>query len=339
VDAARARYDEAVNAQAARGPQREGRADPAERSIQHPPGPALLRRLAARARNEVRLAALAVWRGLTGFYNSDDLTFASSIAYYALLSLLPFFLLVFAVLGNITSNASDRLVILDFVLNYFPRKVDFVDTQLKNIEQSRIQLGVAGSVLMVWAAMGVFGALTSAINHAWGVEKQPNFFKHKLISFVMLVMAGVLLLAGLLLVSAIDVSQAKWFAQVIANSPRLLILQGLALRWASLLLFIIIVGLVFYFVPNAKVRFRDVWLGAILTGLLWRGALAGFSLYVRDMNRLTSVHGSIATVVAFLLWVYISAVILLYGAEVTAAYARLRRRRPDEIPAAPTPRL
>ena len=52
-----------------------------------------------------------------------------------------------------------------------------------------------------------------------------------------------------------------------------------------------------------------------------------------------SVHGSIGGVVAFLLWIYVSAIILLYGAEVTAAYARLRRRRPDEIPAAPAPRI
>jgi membrane protein len=99
-----------------------------------------------------------------------------------------------------------------------------------------------------------------------------------------------------------------------------------------------VVGLVFYYVPNAKVRFRDVWVGAILTGLLWRAAFSGFSRFVHDLSRF-SVHGTIAAVVIFLLWVYISAVILLYGVEVTAAYARLRRHRPDEIPAAPAPRV
>ena len=86
--------------------------------------------------------------------------------------------------------------------------------------------------------------------------------------------------------------------------------------------------------PNAKVRFRDVWVGAVLTGLLWRGAFEGFSWYVRDMSRF-SVHGSIGAVVVFLLWVYVSAVILLYGVEFTAAYSRIRRGRPDEAPAAP----
>lgn len=304
----------------------------------HPARFPLLRQLLTRAHAEVRLASLAVWRGVTGFYNSEDLTFASSIAYYSLLSLFPFFLLAFALLGTAAGNESDREFIFTFVLNYFPRQFQFLTDQLDQFKQSRIQLGIAGSVIMIWAAMGVFGALTSAINHAWGVEKQPNFIKHKMISFLMLATSGALMLVGLLLVSAINVAEARWFANVIAGSPRLMFLQSLALKWASTLIFILLIGLVFYFVPNAKVRFKDVWLGAILTGLLWRGALAGFSRYVRDLNRF-SVHGSIAAVVVFLLWVYISAVILLYGAEVTAAYARLRRRRPDEIPAAPTPRL
>jgi membrane protein len=292
----------------------------------------------SRAYAEIRLTALAISRGMTGIYHSDDLTFAASIAYYSLLSLFPFFLLAFSILASVTSSQADRAVIFGFVLRYFPRQFEFVTTQLDTMQQARVQLGIFGSVLMVWAAMGVFGAMTSAINHAWGVDKQPSYFKHKLISFVMLVTASLLLLVGLLLVSAINVAEAGWFAVVLAKVPALLVLQSFAVKWASLIIFIVIVGLVFYFVPNAKVRFRDVWVGAVLTGILWRIALAGFSRYVRDLSRF-SIHGSIAAVVVFLVWVYISAVILLYGVEVTAAYARLRRRRPDEIPAAPAPRV
>jgi membrane protein len=295
-------------------------------------------RVLARIRAEIRLTGLAIWRGLLGFYNSDDLTFASSIAYYSLLSLFPFFLLVFSIIAGVTSTEADRQAVLSFVLDYFPQKFDFVDNQLTALQQSGLRLGVAGSLLMTWAAMGVFGAITSAVNHAWGVEKQPSFFKHKLISFVMLLLAGVLLIVGLVLVSAVNVVEARWFAVVVEHTPWLLRLQSIALDWATTLIFILVVGLVFYFVPNAQVRFRDVWVGAVLTGLLWRGALAGFSYYVRDAARF-DVHGSIAAVVVFLFWVYVSAVILLYGVEVTAANARLRRRRPEEIPAAPAPRV
>ena len=296
-----------------------------------------LRRAATRAPGEIRLAALAIWRGVTGIYHSNDLTFASSIAYYALLSLFPFFLLVLSILASVTDNDIDRASVLEFVLRYFPRQFEFVNSQLQSMQSAGIRLGIFGSVLMVWAAMGVFSAITSAVNHAWGVEKQPSYLKHKLMAFMMLVTASLLLLIGLLLVSAINLAEARWFAVIMARAPGLLVLEGWALKSASTVIFIFLVGLIFYFVPNAAVRFRDVWVGAILTGLLWRGALAGFSRYVRDLHHF-SVHGSIAAVVVFLVWIYISAVILLYGVEVTAAYARLRRRRPDEIPAAPTPR-
>ena len=304
----------------------------------HPPRFSFYRRALAKGRGEVRLTSLAIWRGLKGFYHSDDLTFASSIAYYALLSLFPFFLLAFSIIASLTSSEADRQAVLNFVLKYFPQKFGFVDDQLNALQQAGFRLGVAGSLLMTWAAMGVFGAITSAVNHAWGVEKQPSFFKHKLISFVMLLLASVLLVVGLLLVSAVNVVEAGWFAEVVARTPVLLELQSIALKGATTLIFILVVGLVFYFVPNAQVRFRDVWVGAIVTGLLWRAALAGFSFYVGDMSRF-SVHGSIAAVVVFLFWVYISAVILLFGVEVTAANARLRRRRPEEIPAAPAPRV
>jgi membrane protein len=214
-----------------------------------------------------------------------------------------------------------------------------VTNQLDALQQARVRLGIAGSLLMIWAAMGVFSAITSAINNAWGVEKQPSYFKHKLTAFIMLVAASLLLLGGLLLVSAINVIEAKWFAVVLVRTPGLAILKHLAVKWASTIVFILVVGLIFYFVPNAKVRFRDVWVGAVLTGLLWRGALFGFSWYVRDMSRFSNVHGSIAAVVVFLVWIYTTAVLLLFGAEVTAANARLRRHRPEEIPAAPTPRM
>jgi membrane protein len=287
----------------------------------------------------VRLTTLALWRGVIGVYSSDDLTFAASIAYYSLLSLFPFFLLLMSVLGGVTTSDADQDAVLSFVLSYFPHQFEFVSSQLDSMQQSRVRLGVAGSLLMVWASMGVFGAITSAVNHAWGVDKQPTFFKHKMISFVMLAMASVLLLVAILLVSAVNVVQAHWFAGVVLGAPVLEILQGFAARWASTFTFIVVVGLVFYFVPNASVRFRDVWVGAIVTGVLWSVAFAGFSWYVRDLSRFDRIHGSIAAVIVFLFWIYTSAVIFLYGVEVTAANARLRRRRPEEIPAAPTPRM
>jgi membrane protein len=286
----------------------------------------------------VRLAGLSFWHGLEGFYNSDNLTYAASIAYYALLSLFPFFLLTFAMLGRATADVADRNAVLEFVLRYFPTQFDFITAQLDAFRGTGFTLGVTGTIALVWGAVGVFGAISTAVNYAWGVEKQRSFWKHKLVSFLMLGVAGLILLTTLLLVSASQMVGATWFAGVIVQFPGLLVLRSFAIQYATTLLFILVVGLIYYYIPNAKVRFRDVWIGALVTGLLWKGALEGFSWYIRDMTRFTRVNGSIAAVVVFLVWVYVQAVILLYGVEFTAAYARLRRGRPEEMPAAPTPR-
>jgi membrane protein len=291
-----------------------------------------------RARAVLLLTGLSAWRGFLGFYNSDDLTYAASISYYALLSLFPFFLLALAILGGATADEDKRTAVMLFVLRYFPTQFDFITRQLDSFRSGQLSVGVAGTIALVWGALGVFGAVTTAVNYAWGVEKQRSFWKHKLFSFLMLTVASLMFVVALLLISASRVVSASWFAGVLTNFPGLEVLRSLTIRNATTLLFILVVGLIYYWVPNAKVRFRDVWVGALVTGLLWKGTLEGFAWFVRDMSRFTRVNGSIAAVVVFLMWVYIQAVILLYGAEFTAAYARLRRGRPDQVPAAPTPR-
>ncbi len=301
-----------------------------------------MRRLAAFARHVRDLAVLtglSAWRGFLSFYDSDNLTYAASIAYYALLSLFPFSMLALSILGSVTADESDRTAVLEFVLRYFPRQFEFITRQLDAFRMNTVGFGVLGSIGLIWGALGVFGAVTTAVNYAWGVEKTRSFWKHKLFSFVMLLVAGLMLLVALLLVSASGVVGATWFAGVLAQFPGLMVLRSFALQNATTMLFILVVGLVFYFVPNAKVRFRDVWIGAVVTGLLWKGALLGFAWFMRDMSRFTRINGSIAAVIVFLLWVYVQAVILLYGVEFTAAYARLRRGRPEDVPAAPAPRV
>ncbi len=290
-------------------------------------------------REIARLTAIALWRGFVGFYSSDNFTYAASIAYYALLSIFPFAMLGFAIIGAVTADEQDRTDVLVFVLRYFPQQFEFITRQLDAFRANPLTLGIAGTAALIWGALGFFGAVSTAVNYAWGVEKTRSYWKHNLFSFLMLLVAGALLVAATLLVSASQIVEATWFASVLSRFPGLLVLRGFAVRNATTAMFVLVVGLVYYFVPNAKVRFRDVWIGAFLTGLLWKGTLFGFGWYMRDMDRFTKVNGSIAAVVVFLGWVYVQAIILLYGVEFTAAYARLRRGRPDELPAAPAPRV
>jgi len=274
----------------------------------------------------------AAWRGVVEVaYSSDDLTHAASIAYYALLSFLPFLLVAFSVLGTFQEGQAVRDHVLAVVLGYFPATPDFIPNQLEAFRTAGAHLGVGGSLALVWASMGVFGAISTAVNHAWAVERPRSFWGHRLFTILMLAAAVGLLFVSLVLLGASKMVGAEWFAQTVKQMPGVAIILGWTGPAVAFGLFVTVVGLIFYFVPNTTVRLRDVWPGAVLTALLWRVAFEGFSWYARHWAR-SSVHGSIVTVVWFLLWIYISSVILLYGVEFTAAFARLRRARGEPVP-------
>jgi membrane protein len=292
----------------------------------------LARRDVTRLLRGARLIALAAWRGVGELYNSDALTHAASIAYYALLSLFPFLLLVLSIVGLVTADEADRGAVVQFVSRYFPRQFDFITGQLDAFRGQTLRLGLSGLLVLMWASLGVFSAVSSAIDHAWGVERRRSFLMHRLVSFLMMVSAGAIFVVAIILASVARLAPTNFLWSFLERSPWLVWVSDVTANYAATALLIGCVALLFYFIPNTEMRFRWVWPGAILTGLLWRGALSAFSWYARDLAAWNAVHGSIATVVVFLVWVYISAVILLYGVEMTAAYARLQsaaRRYPE----------
>lgn len=280
----------------------------------------------------LRLLIRAARQAVVDLYNSDVLTHSASIGYYSLLSLFPFCLLMLSIAGSLTSNPEEREQVVRFVFRYFPRQFDFITGQLDTFQSSSVPLGIGGLLALLWGALGVFSAITSAVNHAWRVEAERSFLKHRLVSFVMLLSAGGALIIGLGLASVVRIAETRWFGRVVESSPSLQWASGMSADYAATAFLVVCVALVFYFIPNAPVRFRDVWPGAVLVGLLWRAALAVFSWYVRDLASWNVIHGSIAAVVVFLIWVYVSAVILLYGVQITASYSRLQdaaARHPD----------
>jgi membrane protein len=293
----------------------------------------------------LRLIALAAWRGVGELYNSEGLTHAASIAYYALLSLFPFLLLMLSILGSVTADPADRDAVVQFVFRYFPRQFDFMTRQLDAFRGQTVQLGIGGFLALMWASLGVFSAISSAVNHAWHVETRRSFLMHRLVSFVMLLSAGAIFILALALASVSRVAPTNWLWGVLERNRWFVWLTQVTADYGATALLIGCVALLFYFIPNTHMRFRHVWPGAIVTGLLWRGALSAFAWYARDLAAWDLVHGSIAAVVIFLLWIYVSAVILLYGVEMTAAYARLQAAavkhpaiagQPERHPAAAT---
>ena len=143
--------------------------------------------LAGRARRIGSLSAQAAWRGFTSLYNSDDLTHSASIAYYALLSLFPFLLLVVSVLGVVHRRrgrpARPRST---SCCGTFPRASSSSADQITALQRTQVPLGVMGGLALIWASLGFFSAINSAVNSAWRVERQRSYLKHKLVAFLML---------------------------------------------------------------------------------------------------------------------------------------------------------
>ena len=155
---------------------------------------------------------------------------------------------------------------------------------------------------------------------------------HRLVSFLMMLSAGAIFVVALALASVSRIAPTNWLWGVLERNRWFVWLTQVTADYGATALLIGCVALLFYFIPNTKMRFRWVWPGAIITGLLWRGALSAFSWYERDLAAWNVIDGSIAAVVIFLLWIYVSAVILLSGVEITAAYARLQaaaRKHPE----------
>src|SRR5580765_4836053 len=99
-----------------------------------------------RARELVVRSGVSAWQAFLNFYNSDDLTYAASMAYYSLLSLFPLLMLTLAVLGWATGDAESRNAVLDFLLRYFPSRFEFITTQLDALRNGGMDFGVAGTI-------------------------------------------------------------------------------------------------------------------------------------------------------------------------------------------------
>ena len=254
--------------------------------------------------------------------SSGDLTYASSIAYYALISLFPLLFLAAAALGLWTANETAHAAVARFLMRFVPARIDLVQTQLDAVAGASVGMSVASVVVAIWVAAGIFRAISTAINGVWDLENPPSLLRHHGVAFALFAAVGMLFVVSIVWLSLGDLVRGSRIGAHLADElPLLDTLLAIPSRHLPLGAVILLAAFVFAFVPNTTVRLREVWVGAIVTGLCWQAGLIGFSWYLRAFSDLT-LAGSITTVVTFLFWVYTSAAIFLFGAEFTHAWIR-----------------
>ena len=137
-----------------------------------------------------RLFAAAGRQAVIRLFRSEDFTYASSIAYYALISLFPCLLFAVSVVRRLTDSLAERAAVRDLVLQFFPDRVDLVSGQLDRLAAASLGFEIVATVLITWAALGVFQVISRAVNHAWDLKEPTGFFRHQLMGFAMLLALG-----------------------------------------------------------------------------------------------------------------------------------------------------
>ena len=278
------------------------------------------------------------------FQADEASTLGAALAYYALFSMFPLLLLLIAGLGYVLQYWDQAINVQDEILaaaarNFSPQLSDSLKQILGGIKSNAGGATVIGLITLLIGASNVFQQLDLSFNKIWKVPKpeQPlglvssvlQTIRTKLFSFGMVLAVGFLLLVSMALTG---ITQA--LLDSFQNVPLIGGVAGFLIGLATtLLLNTLVFALLFKFLPNAKVRWSDVGLGAFVTAVLWEIGKNLLALYIGRSGQSWSAYGLVGTVLILMAWIYFSSQILFLGAEFTEVYARRRgSRMPEAAP-------
>jgi membrane protein len=263
--------------------------------------------------------AAAGKRSLSGFKNDFLQDRAAALTYYSIQAIFPGLLVLVSLLGLLGKSATQPLT--SNLTSAAPSAVrQILTTAVTHLQNSHATAGVAaiiGIVLGLWSASAYVAAFMRASNAIYDVpEGRPAWKTYPLRFGVTLVL--VVLLAGSALIVVVTGSLARHVGRVIGATSATVTAWNIA-KWPVLLiLFALMLAVLYWASPNAKRRLRWVGPGALLAIVAWLIASGLFALYVANFGHYNKVYGSIAGMIIFLIWMWISNVAILFGAEFNA---------------------
>ncbi len=264
-------------------------------------------------------------RALLKFSADGCSRMGAALAYYTLFSLFPLLLLLISILGFLLASgmpllADARTYILDSVAATLPQATDMVAQGIKAAERARGATGVVGLLTLLWSASNMFTQLCQALNIIWDSPPPATIgaaIRTKLTAIAVVLSISALLFLSMVADTALSVAARHLALGSIWRSgwARLAPLYTAAMATAVL-------ALLYRYLPNTTVRWRHVWPGALLAGVAWELLREGFTVYATRYANYVAVYGTVGTTIALLSWIYLSAQILLFGAEFTVVYKR-----------------
>jgi len=271
-------------------------------------------------------------------FGDDNCTqMAAAISYYVLFSLFPLLIFSVGVLGVLLQDSKLQEDIVEVVLDYIPLSEDKgqndVSKAVRDIAGTGSgAIGILGLLGMAWSGSNLFGVVRRSLNLAYDLDLHRPIVRQKLLDLMLVGAFLPLVIASLAGTAAIRFArESSEDVAVLSDASQTfgVVWEVLPLLVPAAISFIAFVFL-YWFVPATKVRMRDVLLGAGLAALLFEAGKVGFTIYLANFSNYNVVFGSLGAVVAFLFWVFISANIMLLGAEVASETPRVMRGDYDE---------
>lgn len=267
----------------------------------------------------------------------EPMHLAASLSYYTLLSLAPLLLVVVAVAGlAFEREAVEGRLVLEMQGLIGRAGAEIAQAVLQNADEPKknVLSLVVGIVTLVFGATTVFVELQSALNRIWDVKVDPkakrNFvwalIRDRLLSLTMILGIGFLLLVSLVVSTALSAA-GTWFEGRMELDPRVWQVLNLVVSFGIVTL---LIAMIFKWLPDAEIEWRDVWFGALVTALLFTAGKYLIGLYLGRAG-VGSAYGAAGSVVALMVWIYYASLIFFVGAEITHVHTRRRRGDPEPV--------
>jgi membrane protein len=261
----------------------------------------------------------------TQWIEDEPFLLASSLSYYTLFSLAPLLVIAIAVAGLVFGQEAAQNQIVETIGGMIgPESAEAIQGMIENASAkptTGIISTVLGVVTLLIGAGGVVGQLQTSLNKIWDVEPKSEqgiwvFIRQRFISFVMVLALGFLLLVSLV-VTAILSALSQFMGSLIGGAEFVGHLLDIVVSFAFVTL---LFAMIYKFVPDVQIQWKDVWIGAALTSILFTIGKFVIGLYL-GTSGVTSAYGAAGSLITVLLWVYYSSLIFLLGAEFTQGYA------------------
>lgn len=261
-------------------------------------------------------------KSMIDFWWDDCFTHAASISFFALMSLFPLLIIVISALFSIFGTNDDvSRNIVPFLKTFFPHIDQSIIKEIKRLSGVKGFSDAMNAALFLWMAIQVFYSIEYAVNIAFKTKKPRTFIYTTTISVFMVFFSGILYLFSIGITSLTKILKTAKIDLIgipyIEISINFLFIHDTIINYLIpfLLVFLSLVWL-YKFLPSKTVKINDAVSGAFLTAILWEAAKHIFTWYVGEIADYKSLYGSLTTIIVFLLWIYYSASILLFGAEV-----------------------